>query len=473
MPPIPEKRKLTINSISLLANRLTQGVATFVITAAIARTLGAEALGQYLLAINYYYIFVNLASQGFKTLFTRELARNPEITPVYLVSGTLLQLGFGLIGSTAMMLLIFVLPYSAETSFVGYVTAVMIVPFALSNVTEAIFQAQEKMHLIAFSTVPIYILRLFAIIWAVQAQYTLPIVIGILIVSETLILIIQWLLLIRLIKPAWQIDRDFIWNTIGTAWTFFAMEGIGIIASRIDILILSLLGSEALVGIYGAICQLLQPYYIVSSSIALAAFPGMSKAVSLGKEKQQQTAGGNIELLLSISLPFLVGLFFVGDRLLLFIYQDPSFAKETMILHIISLSLLTGATPRIFSYLLIANGLEKLHLIEVAITTIVGSLAGIILVYQFQLTGAALMNLAIWFTNFVVMAYFIYDRLFSFKIWPIIRKPLLISASMSIVFLILNQINLDFIPTIVVATLAYVGLFGLVIVRKQDEVPSA
>ena len=56
MPKTSEKRKLTINSIALLANRLTQGIATFILTAAIARTLGAESLGQYLLAINYYYI---------------------------------------------------------------------------------------------------------------------------------------------------------------------------------------------------------------------------------------------------------------------------------------------------------------------------------------------------------------------------------------------------------------------------------
>ena len=40
-----EGRKLAVNSIAMLVNRLTQGIATFVITAAMARTLGAEALG--------------------------------------------------------------------------------------------------------------------------------------------------------------------------------------------------------------------------------------------------------------------------------------------------------------------------------------------------------------------------------------------------------------------------------------------
>jgi O-antigen/teichoic acid export membrane protein len=470
MPQTSEKRKLTVNSISLLANRLTQGIATFVLTAAIARTLGAESLGQYLLAINYYYIFVNLASQGFKTLFTRELARNPEITPVYLVSGTLLQLVFGLIGSIVMTTLVFLLPYGDQTSSICYVAAVMIIPFSLSNITEAIFQAQEKMHLIALSTVPIYILRLLAIIWIIQLNYGVADVIWILVGSETLILVIQWLFLIKIVKPNWQIDRDFIWQTIGTARTFFAMEGIGIIASRIDILILSLLSSETLVGIYGGICQLLQPYYIVSSSVSLAAFPSMSKAVEIGKEKQHQIVANTIETLLCLSLPFLVGIFFIGDRLLSFIYQDPSFSKETVILHIVSMSLITGASSRVFSYLLIANGLEKLHLIEVVITTVIGNLAGIILISQYQLIGAALMNLSIGFINFVVMAYFVYSRLFHLKLWQIIRRPLLISAAMSIVFIILDKLHLDILITIIAAVIAYIMLASLLILGKFNKI---
>jgi O-antigen/teichoic acid export membrane protein len=470
MPQTSEKRKLTVNSIALLANRLTQGIATFILTAAIARTLGAESLGQYLLAINYYYIFVNLASQGFKTLFTRELARDPEITPVYLVSGTLLQLVFGLIGAIFMIVVVFLLPYSDRTSSICYVAAVMIIPFSLSNITEAIFQAQEKMHLIAFSTVPIYILRSLAIINIIQLNYGVADVVWILVGSETLILIIQWLLLIKIVKPNWQIDREFIWKTIGTARTFFAMEGIGIIASRIDILILSLLSNETLVGIYGAICQLLQPYYIVSGSISLASFPSMSKAVAVGKQEQHQITANTIETLLCLSLPFLVGIFFIGDRLLLFIYQDPSFVKETIILHIVSMSLITGASARVFSYLLIANGLEKLHLIEVIITTVIGNLVGIILVSQYQLLGAALMNLSIGFINFVVMTYFVYSRLFHLKLWQIVRRPLLISAAMSIVFVILNKFRLDISITIFAAVVAYIALASLLILRKPKNV---
>ncbi len=460
-----ERRKLAVNSVSMLVNRLTQGIVTFVLTAAIARTLGAYALGQYLLAISYYYIFVNLASQGFKTLFTRELARDPEITPVYLVNGTLLQFVFSIIGYVAMVVVVFLLHYSADTSFICYIMGLTIVPFALSNVTEAIFQAQEKMHLIAISTVPVYILRLLAMLWAMQLHYGIEYVAGILIFSESLILVIEWILLTKIVKPKWQIDQDFIWNTIKATRTFFAIEGIGIIATKIDILILSILGSEFLIGIYGAMSQLLQPFYIISNSLTLAAFPGMSKAVYLGKEKQRESTENVIEILLCIGLPFFLGLLFFGKELLLFIYKDPSFAQAIIILHIISLSLITSNFSRSFSYLLIANGFEKFNLLEVVITTTVGGLAGVVLISQYKLLGAALMSLAMSFTNFSIFTYVVYTRLFSLHLWRLMRRPLLISVFMLIVFLILQKIHLDFLLTIILATFSYGFFAGLLTIR--------
>jgi O-antigen/teichoic acid export membrane protein len=461
-----EKRKLLLNSLSMVANRLVQGVSTFILTAAIARNLGAGALGEYLLSISYYYIFVNISSQGFKTLFTREIAREPEETPVYLVSGTLLQFIFSVIAYVALVVVVFLLPYNADTSLLCYITGLTVVPFALSNITEAIFQAQEKMHLIAISTVPVYILRLLVMLWIMQLDYGIEYVAGILVISESLILVIEWLIMINIIKIKWQIKQDFIWNTIKAARTFVAIEGIGIVAGKIDILILSLLGSEFLLGLYGIVTQLMQPFYIISNSLALAAFPRMSKAVYSGKEEQRQEAENLIKLLLCMSLPFLMGLLFYGKELLLFIYHNPSFTQAVVVLNLTALTLITSSFTRTFSYVLIANGFEKFNLLEVTITTIVGGFAGIVLISEYKLLGAALMGLAMSLTNFSILMYAVYSRIFRLRLWPVIRLPLLISSLMLIVFLILQKINLDFLLTLIVATCSYSVFVGLVIAHK-------
>lgn len=450
-----EKRKLLGNSLSMLLNRLTQGIATFVLTAAMARNLGAYALGQYLLAVSYYYIFVQLASQGFKTLFTREIARYPELTPVYLVNGTLLQFVFSIIAYVGLFFVILLLPYSDDTSSICYIVGLTIIPFALSNITEAIFQAQEKMHLIAVSTVPIYIMRLLAMIGVMQLKYGIKYIAIILVISESIILLIEWLLLLRIVRPKWQIRKDFIWDTIKSARTFIAIEGVGIIGGKIDILILSLLGSEFLIGIYGAITQLMQPFTLIASSVTLAAFPGISKAVYSGIEAQRKVIENLIEILLCMGLPFLIGLLFWGQELLLLIYKNPSFAQASSVLNIISLSVITFSFSRSFSYLLIANGYEKFNLIEVMLTTILGGFSGIWLIAQYKLLGAAFMALLMNISSVTIFVYAVYSRIFKLNLWRIIKRPLIISILMLFVFMSLNSSNLDFRLTLILATSAY------------------
>ena len=450
----------------MLVNKLTQGIATFLLSATIARTLGAYSLGQYLLAVSYYNIFVSLSSQGFKTLFTREIARKPESTSIYLVSGTLLQLFFGLLGYIALVIVIYLLPYNTDTSYICYLLGLTIIPFSLSNITESIFQAQEKMHLIAFSTVPIYISRLLIMLWLMQMTHNVEHLAMVIVVSETVILLIEWILITKIVKPKWQIDREFIWDTIKAVKTLVAIEGIGIIAAKIDVLILSLLGNEVLVGVYGSVMQLIQPFFIVSSSLTLASFPRMSKAVTLGKEQQQKEAEHIMNVLLCMGLPFLIGILFHGSELLLFIYQKPSFAEAGIILDLASVVIVTLIFSQVFSYVLISNGLEKFNLLEVSITTLIGILAGIFLIPEYKLLGAAFMGLIMSISSFSVLAYTVHSRIFSIRFLKIFRLPLLVSSLMLTVFFLLQRTSLDFLPQIALAISAYIVLTSSIILQK-------
>jgi O-antigen/teichoic acid export membrane protein len=460
-----QKSKLVGNSIAMLTNRLTQGVATFVLSAAIARILGAYALGQYLLAFSYYIIFVNLSSQGFKTLFTREIAREPAVTATYFVSGTLLQLIFSILGYLGLVTTVYLLPYSDDTSQVCYLLGLTIIPFALSNITESIFQAQEKMHLIAISTVPIYILRLIAMIWIMQTTHEIRHVAMILTFSEAIILLAEGILLVRIVQPKWQVDWQFMWNTIHAVKTLFAIEGIGIIAAKVDVLILSLLGSEALVGIYGSTMQLLQPFFVVSNSLTLAAFPRLSKAVVNGKDAQRQEAQSVINVLLCLGLPFLIGIVFHGSELLAFIYQKPSFAEAGTILNIVSVAIISISFSQVFSYVLISNGLEKFNLLEVIITTVSGSLVGIILISQYQLMGAAFMSLTMSISNFLVFTYTVNRRIFRIHWMATLQTPLLVSGIMAITFWLLQKTSLTLLPNLMVATATYLVIVSSLVIQ--------
>ncbi|WP_334970233.1 oligosaccharide flippase family protein [Nostoc sp.] len=443
------------NSLSMMVNRLAQSITAFVLTAAIAKTLGVEALGQYLLAYSFYYMFMGIASQGLKVLFTREIAREPEKTSVCLISGSWLQLIFSFFSYGALVIVVFLLPYSSKTSTICYIMGFTIIPFALSNITEAIFQAQEKMHLIAIATVPVYIGRVIIMIWAMQLKYGIESVGAILFFSETLILVIEWIFITRSVKIQWQIDRIFVRNTIKNVRTFVAIEAMAVVSSRMQILILSLLGNEFLVGLFGGIGQVLQPFWIIANSISVGMFPTLSKAADQGQEKQQQITENFIEIILAMGLPLFLGLLFFGKDLLVFIYT-PSFAQGSLALNITAISLLLLPFIRTLCNLLVANHFEIVNLREVFITTILSSLVGVALVPQYHILGAAIMTLVMTVLGFSQYVYFTYTLLFPLHFWRIIRRPLIIGTLMLVIFLILKNINLDFLLTLIIATSFYI-----------------
>ena len=448
-------RKLLGNSFALLLNRLAQSITTFILAASIARMLGAYELGQYMLAFSFYYVFMTLASQGFKTLFTRELARNPIETPSYLISGTFLQLLFSIIAYAVMVIVVYALPYNQNTSLVCYVLGLSIIPFSLSNVTEAIFQAEEKMHLIAVSTVPIYIVRVIAIIWAMNLKYDITTVSAIMVASECLIFLIEWCLVTQFVKLKWRLNWKFMWDTTKASGSFIVIEGISVLGYRFQVFILSLLGGELVVGLYGAVLQLMQPFQIISHSVVLAVFPKMSKAIDSGKESQRQITQITIEILLMVALPLLLGILFFGKELLILLYQEQSFAEAQFALNIFAIGLISSSFIRPLSYLLVANGFEKVNLWQVFITTILDCLIGIVLISQYKLNGAAI---TVIFTDYVaLLIYYIesYRRLFRLSLWPTISRPLIIGVSMLPVFIALKSFNLNIISVLIISNFFY------------------
>jgi O-antigen/teichoic acid export membrane protein len=451
-----EKRKLIGNSLAILINRLAQSITTFVLVASIAHILGPLRLGQYTLAFTYYYLFMTLTSQGFKTLFIREISCYQEKTSTYLVSGTLLQFIFSIIGYLGLVLTVFILPYSADTSNICYVLGLMIIPFSISNITEAIFQAKEKMHLIPLSTVPVYVLRLIIIIRAMMFQDNMIFVSTILVISETLIMLIQWYLIKGFVQFKLQLDWNFIWETLKLSRTFLAIEGIAVLKGRMLVIILSLLSSEVIVGLYGALVQLMQPFEIIAHSLVVAVFPSMSKAVNLGKEQQRDLAEIVVEMLQGVGLPLIIGLLFMGGDILTLAYGNPSFAEGAVAMNVIAVGLVVTAFTRPLGYLLVANGFERVNLIEVTSTSILTGLISIPLISKYHLMGAAITSLIVQMATSIQYIYAVYTRLFSLRILRIFLRPIIISILMLIVFYLLKMFNLNTINAVMIATTAYV-----------------
>lgn len=449
------KKKLLVNSFALISNRIMQSVTSFVVLALIARILGPFSLGQYTLAFSYYFVFMTLVSSGFKTLFTRELSKESSEISSYLVSGTFLQFLFSLIGYLLLFLVVHFMPYTSDTEKICYVIGLAIIPFSLSNIVEAIFQAQEKMHWIAICTIPIYIVRTIIIYFGLISGRGIILTSAIFVISESAIFLQEWYLIQKFNRFRWNIDRDFIKKTIKLARTFLAIDGISVFRERMEIFIISLFSNESTIGLYGSVMQLIQPFSIVSDSIVLAVFPKMSKMSSSRSRAKKDLAEKYIEILLFLAIPMFFGTLFFSRHLLLFVYKDLDFANASIALCIISFGMVTRAFNKPLSYTLVANHLEKVNLKEVIYGTILGGVISVMLVSQFQLEGAAISALLVKLFGVGVYTYATFKRLFHLNFWQVAKRPLIVGSLMLILFTTLNTANIDFLSSLTISILVY------------------
>lgn len=459
--------KLVGNSLALLANQVTQNATSFILSVSIARILGPYELGQYTLAFTFYFIFMTISSQGLKTLLTREIAKSPGKLQTYLVSGTLVQFGLSLTAYGVLFLLVYLLPYRPATQTLCWIVGAALIPYGISNVTEAIFQAQERMHLITISTVPIYILRLIVMFVTLKLGYSINLVGIILVASEVVILLIEWAFVLRINSPLqWAIDRQFIREILLKVRTFLAIEGVSVFKLRMQVFFLSLLAGETVVGLYGATVQLLQPFQLISQSLVVAALPSFARVNSEDTDRLQRLVETIISVLLVVAVPLLIGFIFIGGDFLVFIYRDRQFYEANSALIIAGMMMIPLSITRALSYVMMAKGFERINLRTVISNTALGAAISIALIPPLQVIGAATSALIVEISGAAQFYYVVRRRLFALRLGSILRKPLLVGALMVILFLVLKALQAS-IPVIIIVTGAAFSLTAGVIIIQM------
>lgn len=465
-----KKKRLLSNSLSLFANQLTQNATSFILSIGIARTLGAYELGQYTLAFSFYFIFMTMSSQGLKTLLTRDMARNPERIETCLISGTVLQFVFTILAYSLLYAVVRVLPYRPATTVLCWIVGAALIPYGVSNVTESIFQAMEKMHFIAISTVPVYIVRLVVILMMLTIGGASINQVGIvMVISEVVIVLIEWVLVLRLVKPkSYRLDFAFMREMAKSARTFLAIESVSVFKGRMQVFFLSLLAGETVVGLYGATVQLLQPFQLISQSLAVAALPTMSRTPAEDTQRLKRITQTITSVLLVVAIPMVIGFMFIGSQFLVFVYGDEHFAEAGITLVIAGAAMIPIAFTRALSYLMMAKGYERVNLRTVIINTIMGGIVSVLLIPPLQSIGAAISAVLVELSGAVQFTQAVRSRMFMINLWEIMKLPLVAGGIMAMVFIGLRAVNASMLVTIGVAGSIYVVVSGGIVVTMLE-----
>jgi O-antigen/teichoic acid export membrane protein len=383
---------LVRNAVCILTSDVVNRAATFALYALIARHLGARGVGQMALALALFYAMQMFAAAGLKTVITREVAKDRNITDRHLASGTVLATIASALSITALAGFVHVMEYSADTASMILLLSLGLLPYALSVVCEAVFQAFERMHYIAYAQVPVHVARVGLTYLLLVHGYGIYEVAVLLVAAHCAIASVEWWLMLRYVtKPRldsfkYAVQSSF--TMARSAGTFLGIDGL--LAINLNIVMLSALATEREVGLYSAAGQLLVPVALVYQSAVASAFPTLCRRFALGLGSMTDVLERMLALLLALAVPTAVGLFFLADSVLLLVYGHRDFLLASPVLRIMVWALIPGAVTAVLGQVFLASIRERVTLRIVAVDALVGLVAAVIFITQFGMIGAAI-----------------------------------------------------------------------------------
>ena len=425
------------NAAAMLTSDVVNRATIFLLYALVARYLGIFQFGQLSLALTLFCTFQVLSVAGLKTLITREVAKDRTHTEALAVTGSLVVVATSALCLGLLLVFTRLMQYSANTGSVIFILGLALLPFSLSAVCEAIFLGWERMHYIAYVNVPVNIAKIGAAFLMLRHGYDLYHLMILAVAAQTVGMMIEWVLLIRLIpSPSMRVRFRFTWALVKSATPFLGMDTTIAIMASVNIILLSRMVGEVETGLYNAATQVLVPMTLLFQSIVLSVFPTLCKRSEPGFRHTQLISEHLLALLMAIALPATVGLLFLSDSALILLYGKKGFESAGTVVRIMAATVVLTAITSVLGQVLVAGGRERLTFRIVMIDLVVSLVLGIILIRHFGLIGAAISMLvtkAVDASLHCILAYGLFPKP---PIGRLVWKPLVASACMGAYLLV-------------------------------------
>ncbi|MBX3010547.1 MAG: oligosaccharide flippase family protein [Caldilineaceae bacterium] len=279
--PTPQQtgRRILVNASALASASLWRIVTSFLLQLIIARQLGIVGLGQYTIALAYLNVSQVLTELGLPALLVRDLAQMPWLRRSYFRFALGLQLGASLLIWGGLLLLTTILPFSPASQRILWIVGASLPFYAITSVTQTLFQASERMELVMGIEVLINTLILLFSVAVIFLGGTTQHLAAVLVVTQLISAVLGLILLQRsgLFAALPQSPLPERWSIGRRAAPFYGLALADVLLQRTDIVLLSIIGGETITGIYGAAYNLVRVGLKLVQNFWAALYPTLSR----------------------------------------------------------------------------------------------------------------------------------------------------------------------------------------------------
>jgi O-antigen/teichoic acid export membrane protein len=438
-----------------------QSLTAFFIPVYLARLASAELLGQYATTITLITLFSTLARFGLPSLLIREIARsreNPEKVD-NLVNAALGLTTVLSVAAIGLMLITSVWLNYPSVMFRACVIAGLALGIeAMAYMVEASFRGREMMEwsavviavmegtflLLALVTVPLHA----AIDWlmiAYLASRIISLAVGI------------WIYRARFGKLRLTIDKELWKSLFKSSFPFAITNGLSSLYVRVDVVFLSRLTTNAVVGLYEAANNLTVRLNVLARTVSIAMYPFLSSEFAKDKQSLQRYTARTIRLLVIPSTLIAAVLWVFGDRIVVMVY-GAKFVGAIQAVKWLALIMPFKFIDTSLEVALSASNREGKRARAVFIAALTNLLLDFILIPKYHLMGVVYETLLTEGVLFGMYVWYLREEAREMFAWRGFIGPGLGAAAILVASLLLNTVNIWLLGGMSVL------LYGLIVV---------
>jgi O-antigen/teichoic acid export membrane protein len=390
-------------TISNLANRGSNILIVFVM----ARTLHATGVGIYATSLGYFGLLDIATNLGATAFLIREIAREPAKTNRYVVHFSVVGGVFAAIGLALFWAVLPQLGYSAELLTSLRIIALAIIPGTLNAVQYSVFVAHQRVEFATYTTLILVTLMIGVNLYLLIFGYGVVSLVIAFVVLQYVDAIVYFYFINRYITALrWEFDFSFALKLLREIKTFAAMSILGGLLAQPEIIILSLVASEAQVGFYSAALKVAGLWQFLPQVYMTNVYPVLSRSFYSGDSKFEIIQDKSIKYLLAVSLPLAVGIAVAAEPIVKLLY-GPGFEASALLLQIMAWSIPITFMSEVLWRALTARNQQRSALQAQIITLFIRLGGGYALSASLAALGASLSTLVNLFLNTFLQALYL------------------------------------------------------------------
>lgn len=438
-----------MNTIQRVAKNISVLYVAYIVTALsglllsvlIARKLGDVTFGKYSFTLNFAALFAVLPI-GFDTLLARDVARDKSLAPKYMGNLVILKALLYLIIISLIAFVLNLIDYPHDVTTAILIFGISFGFTALADTFKMVFQAFERMEYQALLVIARQIVIVSLGLTAVFLGYGLIAIASIFAVGSIVDLILSFSICDKkFAKPKIEIDIDFWKKATKVALPLVFIPLAAIIYTKIDIVMLSTMKGDAIVGWYSAAYNLVLALKGFPSIFLTALFPLMAQFFVSSPASLKAVCEKSTNYLFIIGLPIAVGTTILADKIILLFYGS-QFTNSIIALQILAWDILLFFLYQVLAYMIVS--IDKQN----QMSTAAGACAGIniilnlLLIPSLSYVGAGIATIA---TESILLGSYFYilsKHLYRLPLRKIVVKPLISCSIMALFIHFYSSINL-------------------------------